>query len=124
MWRRHLSLRGKCEAATLSQGGMMSQFVLTVQCKAQRGIVGAIGTVLAEQGCNITDSAQFDDAATEEFFARIGFNAEDGAKIEELRAAFSVPAERFEMNWAIHDGGHRMTEIGRASCRATVCQDV
>src|SRR3546814_11322531 len=60
-------LRGKCEAATLSQGGMMSQFVLTVQCKAQRGIVGAIGTVLAEQGCNITDSAQFDDAATEEF---------------------------------------------------------
>src|SRR3546814_1313799 len=78
-------LRGKCEAATLSQGGMMSQFVLTVQCKAQRGIVGAIGTVLAEQGCNITDSAQFDDAATEEFFARIGFNAEDGAKIEELR---------------------------------------
>src|SRR3546814_10372769 len=86
--------------------------------KAQRGIVGAIGTVLAEQGCNITDSAQFDDAATEEFFARIGFNAEDGAKIEELRAAFSVPAERFEMNWAIHDGGHRMKvllmEIGRA----------
>src|SRR3546814_9458659 len=47
-------------------------------------------------------------SATEEFFARIGFNAEDGAKIEELRAAFSVPAERFEMNWAIHDGGHRM----------------
>src|SRR3546814_20107936 len=104
MLRRHLVLRGKCEAATLSQGGMMSQFVLTVQCKAQRCIVGSIGTVLAEQGCNITDSAQFDDAATEEFFAWIGFNAEDSANIKMLRGSCSVTEERFGRDMADQGG--------------------
>ncbi len=51
----------------------MTQFALRVTCPASRGIVAAISAFLAEQGCNITDSAQFDDRETGNFFMRISF---------------------------------------------------
>ena len=35
----------------------MSDFVLTVACVSRRGIVAAVASFLAENGCNITDSA-------------------------------------------------------------------
>jgi formyltetrahydrofolate deformylase len=47
----------------------MTTYVLTVHCTSRRGIVAAISTYLAEQGCNITDAAQFDDDLTGMFFA-------------------------------------------------------
>ena len=46
----------------------MTAFVLTVRCASRRGIVAAISGYLFEKGCNITDSAQFDDAETGRFF--------------------------------------------------------
>ncbi|RAX39723.1 ACT domain-containing protein, partial [Rhizobium tropici] len=42
----------------------MTSYVLTVTCKSTRGIVAAISNYLAEQGCNIVDSSQFDDLDT------------------------------------------------------------
>ncbi|MGG2479038.1 ACT domain-containing protein, partial [Rhizobium sp. BR5] len=39
----------------------MTNFVLTVTCKSTRGIVAALSGFLAERGCNIVDSSQFDD---------------------------------------------------------------
>ncbi|WP_244490376.1 ACT domain-containing protein, partial [Rhizobium sp. Root708] len=38
----------------------MTNYVLTVTCPSTRGIVAAISNYLADQGCNITDSSQFD----------------------------------------------------------------
>ena len=46
-------------------------YVLTVHCTSKRGIVAAVSGFLAEQGCNITDASQFDDAETGSFFAQI-----------------------------------------------------
>jgi len=43
----------------------MSNLTLTVTCQFRRGIVADIFTFLAAQRCNTTDSAQFDDAETE-----------------------------------------------------------
>ncbi|MGZ9810242.1 formyltetrahydrofolate deformylase [Pseudoroseicyclus sp. H15] len=83
-------------------------YVLTVHCTARRGIVAAISGFLAEQGCNITDAAQFDDTETGSFFARISFQAETGAELETLRTGFGPIAESFGMEWGIHDSADRM----------------
>ena len=82
--------------------------VLTVTCPSRRGIVAAISGFLAAQGCNITDSAQFDDLQTGMFFTRISFSSETGASLEALTAAFAPVAEPFAMDWAIHDAARRL----------------
>ncbi|MEI4484616.1 formyltetrahydrofolate deformylase [Frigidibacter sp. MR17.14] len=86
----------------------MTTYVLTVTCPSTRGIVAAISGFLAEKGCNITDSAQFDDAETGRFFTRTTFVSETGATLAELREAFAGVAAPFDMDWAIHDGDHKM----------------
>ena len=82
--------------------------VLTVACASRRGIVAAVAGFLAEHGCNITDSAQFDDLANGRFFMRVSFRSETGAAAEALREAFVPVAEGFGMDWAIHDPARRM----------------
>ena len=86
----------------------MTNFVLTVRCASRRGIVAAISGFLAEKGCNITDAAQFDDLETGRFFTRISFAAETGAEGDDLRDGFAPVAERFGMEWGIHDNAQRM----------------
>lgn len=73
-----------------------------------RGIVAAISGYLADSGCNITDSSQFDDTMTGKFFARISFHSETGATLPQLRDGFIPIASRFAMEWAIHDSKSRM----------------
>jgi formyltetrahydrofolate deformylase len=85
----------------------MNVFVLTVKCASRRGIVAAISTYLAGQGCNITDAAQFDDEVTGQFFTRISFRAETGRSLPDLREGFQPIAAEFGMDWAIHDGAQR-----------------
>ena len=81
----------------------MSAFALTVTCRSTRGIVAAISSYLAEHGCNITDSAQFDDRETGNFFMRVSFNSETGATLDELSGGFALHAEAFGMNFSFHD---------------------
>src|SRR5471030_870742 len=83
-------------------------YVLTVTCTSRRGIVAAISGCLAANGCNITDSAQFDDALTGKFFNRITFQSETGATLAELKESFATVAEEFGMEWSIHDASRRM----------------
>ena len=85
----------------------MENFVLTVQCQSRRGIVAAIATFLAEHGCNITDSAQFDDPQTENFFMRITFRSELGTDLETLRSSFETVSKPFDMAFAFHDAAQR-----------------
>jgi formyltetrahydrofolate deformylase len=85
----------------------MGAYVLTVQCESRRGIVAAITTFLAQNGCNITDSAQFDDQLTGRFFTRITFRAETGATEAELREGFTKVAEEHGMVWNIWTTDHR-----------------
>ena len=67
----------------------MTKFALRVKCTSRRGIVAAVSTYLAGQGCNITDSAQFDDAETGNFFMRISFVSEDRKSLQDLEDGFS-----------------------------------
>lgn len=86
----------------------MTDLVLTVTCVSRRGIVAAVAGFLADNGCNITDSAQFDDQTNGRFFMRVSFRSETGADAGDLRAAFAGIAAAFDMDWAIHDPARRM----------------
>ncbi|MEB2846307.1 formyltetrahydrofolate deformylase [Rhizobiales bacterium RZME27] len=89
----------------------MTQFFLTVTCPSTRGIVAAITTYLAESGCNITDSSQFDDGETGKFFMRIGFKSETGADLAALRENFGERAKAFGMTYAFHDDTEKMKVV-------------
>ncbi|AGT11408.1 formyltetrahydrofolate deformylase [Paracoccus aminophilus] len=81
----------------------MADQILTVTCPARRGIVAAISGMLAENGCNITDSAQFDDQENDRFFMRVSFKSEEGKSAEQLREAFAPIGDEFQMDWELHD---------------------
>ncbi|WP_375175046.1 formyltetrahydrofolate deformylase [Pseudooceanicola sp.] len=86
-------------------------YVLTVHCTSKRGIVAAVSGFLADQGCNITDASQFDDAETGSFFARISFVPETGIELDALREGFEPVADDFDMEWGIHDTADRMKVV-------------
>jgi formyltetrahydrofolate deformylase len=85
----------------------MHNFVLTVTCKSTRGIVAAISGYLAAKGCNIIDSAQFDDLDTGRFFMRVSFISEEGVALETLSEGFQPVAAPFEMDFDFHDNAKR-----------------
>jgi formyltetrahydrofolate deformylase len=91
-----------------TKGRDMKSYVLTVSCKSTRGIVAAIANYLADQGCNIVDSSQFDDLDTGKFFMRISFISEEGADAEALVEGFKPVAAKFTMDAEIHDATKRM----------------
>lgn len=86
----------------------MPKYCLTVTCPSQRGIVAAISGYLAEKGCFISDSAQFDDPDTGRFFTRISIISEMGATRDDLVVGFADVAENFEMDWDIRGEDEKM----------------
>ncbi|MTW09206.1 formyltetrahydrofolate deformylase [Pseudoduganella eburnea] len=80
------------------------EYILTLSCHDQRGIVHRVSGFLAEHGCNIIDSAQFGDAETQRFFMRVHFAREDAAVSDAvLREDFARVAASMGMEWALHD---------------------
>ena len=80
------------------------EYILTLSCHDQRGIVHRVSGFLAEHGCNIIDSAQFGDAETQRFFMRVHFAREDAAVSDEaLREDFARVGASMGMEWALHD---------------------
>lgn len=89
----------------------MSKLILNVTCPTRRGIVAAIATHLADNGCNITDSAQFDDVDTGRFFMRVTAVSETGSTLADIRAGFEDVAAKLEMDYDFHDAGENMKVI-------------
>ncbi|MBB4570983.1 formyltetrahydrofolate deformylase [Rhizobium leucaenae] len=85
----------------------MKTYNLTVSCESARGIVAAISSYLADVGCNIVDSSQFDDLDTGRFFMRVSFISEGGETRDKLIAGFKPIAEKFGMTSEIHDAKSR-----------------
>jgi formyltetrahydrofolate deformylase len=80
------------------------EYILTLSCHDQRGIVLRVAGFLAEHGCNIIDSAQFGDPESQLFFMRVHFALEDaGVQDLELRAAFAALCEANAMRGQLHD---------------------
>ncbi len=89
----------------------MTKLCLTVNCKSARGIVAAVASFLADNGCNLTDSSQFDDEGTGQFFLRVSFVSETGADIESLTERMADIAGLFEMDFAFHNDATKMKTV-------------
>jgi len=89
----------------------MTKYCLTVACPTKRGIVAAISTYLAEKGCNITDSSQFDDMTAGRFFMRVSFVSEEGVGLAAIEKDFAATAKAFGMAAKFHDESEKMKVI-------------
>jgi formyltetrahydrofolate deformylase len=87
---------------------MHPEYILTLSCPDQRGIVHSVSGFLASRGCNIIDSAQFGDAQSALFFMRVHFALEDASISDTvLRADFASMGETMKMDWQLHDARHK-----------------
>ena len=84
------------------------EYILTLSCLDQRGIVLRVAGFLAEHGCNIIDSAQFGDPESQLFFMRVHFALEDQEVLDaDLRGAFAALCEANAMRGQLHDARAR-----------------
>jgi formyltetrahydrofolate deformylase len=98
----------------------MAGQVLLLRCADQRGIVAAVASFLAEQGATITESNHFNDGTSGLFAMRTAF-AGDGAPlpdVDTLRQRFAPIADRFAMDWSLHDMARRPPAARRVQVRA------
>jgi formyltetrahydrofolate deformylase len=67
------------------------------------GIVASVAAFLLERECNIVESGQFGDAASDRFFMRVCFDSARSSNAQTLQREFASVGERFSMQWAIFD---------------------
>jgi formyltetrahydrofolate deformylase len=80
------------------------EYILTLSCLDQRGIVLRVSGFLAEHGCNIIDSDQFGDAESKLFFMRVHFALEDATVSDAaLRAGFDALCANLDAKGELHD---------------------
>lgn len=77
---------------------MTETCTITLHCTDRQGIVAAVAGFLAESGCNIVESQQYNDAITGGFFMRTVFDAPSAA-IAEIEARFAALAATWGMDW-------------------------
>ena len=81
-------------------------FVLTLRCPDQPGIVHAVSGFLVGRSGNIIQSQQFGDSETGRFFMRVQFEVRHAhLDLEDLREAFSIVASTFGMEWELWTAG-------------------
>jgi formyltetrahydrofolate deformylase len=80
-----------------------SEYILTVSCRDQPGLVYAVSSYLVQHSGNIRQSQQFDDRSNDEFFMRVHFDVAGGVELAELRAGFRHVAASFQMSWELVD---------------------
>ena len=84
------------------------RYVLKFSCYDTIGIVHAISGFLTQNGCNIVTSSQFGDRETERFFMRVAFAPLDPrTQLLALAGLFRPIAERYGMDWSMHDTSTR-----------------
>lgn len=81
------------------------EIILKFSCCDRPGIVAAVANYIAEQGYNIQESAQYEDRGKKQFFMRCVFhNCNDcELRLDELKKRFQVIANRYAMQWEMHD---------------------
>ena len=89
---------------------LTSAYILTLSCPDRAGIVHAVTGVLAAQGGNISEAAQFNDQDTGLFFMRVRFAAA-GATVASLSAPIGELASAMQMKWQLTGAQERMPTI-------------
>ena len=90
---------------TPAVGQAVGDFVLTLLCPDQPGIVHAVSGFLLEHGGNIVESQQYGDTGTETFFMRIDFetsgSADSAETAADLRHGFEPVAAAYQMSYEL-----------------------
>ncbi|QOV39828.1 formyltetrahydrofolate deformylase [Streptomyces ferrugineus] len=81
-----------------------SEFVLTLSCPDQAGLVHAVTRFLVDHSGNILESRQFDDRLQDRFFMRVHFDVSDpGVSLQDLRTGFGPVSQTYGITWQLHD---------------------
>ncbi len=96
--------------------------VLTLACPDRPGIVAAVAGLLAEHGGNITESQQFGDPETGQFFMRV--QVAGAASQGQLSAALAHLAGRFGMTWHLDVAGRPVRTLVMVSTAAHCLNDL
>ncbi|MEH3075419.1 MAG: formyltetrahydrofolate deformylase [Quadrisphaera sp.] len=84
-----------------------STAVLSLVCPQQPGIVNAVTSFLYQQGHDIVEHQQFDDALSGRLYSRTAFSSIDGGvDVAQLQAAFAPIAQKYGMD-VTFSGGER-----------------
>lgn len=87
---------------------MRKTHILTLTCEDRPGLVAAVGNFLADNGCNIMDSQQFNDVETSLFFMRVVFEILDPAIDDDiLWERFAELAPLYGMAWKLRPSDKR-----------------
>ncbi|MFL4902546.1 formyltetrahydrofolate deformylase [Streptomyces sp. MMS24-I2-30] len=91
------------QVPTAQAASRVSDYVLTLSCPEQPGIVYAVARFLVDHGCNIVESRQFGDRETGRFFMRVQFEPVTGTGLDlaRLRRGFAHVAGPLGMSWRL-----------------------
>lgn len=79
----------------------MGRMVLTLSCDDRPGVVSVVTQRLFQDGGNIVEAQQFNDALNDRFFMRIVFDGSRDAA--EWRDSFDPIAREYDFDWRIRD---------------------
>lgn len=88
----------------------MNDYILTLSCPDQTGIVHNVTGWLLEKQGNILDAQQFGDEETQRFFLRIHFALPTAHPVAQLRSDFQAIATRFNMDARLYDA-HKKSRV-------------
>lgn len=83
----------------------MAELILTLSCPDRRGIVAAVAGAIADGDGNVIEAHQFGDPDASAFFMRVEFASD--LSIESWHHRIGPLAERFGMEWSLHDRAQR-----------------
>lgn len=88
---------------------MPRKLILTVRCPSAAGQVASIAAFLDQRGGYVDEISVFDSPDNQTFFVRCVFHLtpQHPPVLEALRGDFRPVAQRFDMEWAIHDAEDR-----------------
>ena len=86
-----------------------ASYVLTISCVDRPGLVAAVAKAILDEGGNITDAQQFDDAETGRFFMRIVFRSAN--RPEAIERALAPLALAFGMECRLMPAGRRQRVV-------------
>ena len=82
------------------------QYILTLSCANQPGIVAKVSAALFDHGGNIGEAHQFDDPLTGRFFMRVVFDMSESHDSSGVSGAIAALGESYAMTWELHPRSH------------------
>ena len=77
--------------------------ILTLHCPDKPGIVAKVAACLHDNGCNIEESAQFNDHLSGHFFMRVVFSESRTDGFDDFKSCFQNTAKQYDMDWNIYN---------------------